>query len=89
VVTVPMFRALWMTPGGIRKGSPVRSVRVGRSSNSIATSHDVPDFGTPRMAVPAGGDPLGDFDKGLDYLPPGDRRGEALQLRSLERGGRG
>ena len=41
------------------------------------------------MAVPAGGDTLGDFDKGLDYLPAGERRGETLQLRSLERGRRG
>jgi hypothetical protein len=41
------------------------------------------------MAVPAGGEALGDLGEGLDYLPPWDRRWEALQLRSLERGGRG
>jgi hypothetical protein len=37
--------------------------------------------------VTAGGDTLWDLGEGLDYLPAGDRRGEALQLRPLERGG--
>ena len=51
-------------------------------------SHDVPDLGT-RMAVTAGGGPFGDLDKGLVYHPTRDRRGEALQFLSLERGGYG
>ena len=33
--------------------------------------HDVPDFGATWMTVPAGGDTLGNFGKGLHYLPSG------------------
>src|SRR5215212_4885433 len=62
------------------KGRPVVEL------HRYVASHDVPNFGTTCMTVPAGGDTLGDFGKGLDYLPPGDRRWEALQLCSLERG---
>ncbi len=66
--------------GTEREGRPVVEL------HRYVASHDVPDLGTPRMAVPTGGDTLRDFGKGLDNLKPGGRRGEALQLRSLERG---
>src|SRR5215212_8820367 len=52
------------------------------------TAYDVPNF-RAGMAVPAGGDAFGDLGEGLDYLPPAHRRGKALQLRPLERGGDG
>src|SRR3712207_4014236 len=62
-----------------------REGRPGVELHSYVASDDVPDLGTPRMAVPAGGDALGDLGEGLDYLPAGDRRGEALQDRKSTR----
>jgi hypothetical protein len=69
--------------GTEREGRPVVEL------HRYVASHDVADLRTRRMAVPTGGDTLRNFGKGLDNLKPGGWRGGALQLRPLERGGRG